>query len=129
MDDDPEVHLLSQTLLELDGRFTVVAGAANGVVAVALAHLDPPDAIVLDLAMPGMDGWRALPLLRQACPHAAIVVLSAFPDPLTLAGVLRLGADEYLDKQSSWQELPMVLGTLCGQEARSAGGLASRPRS
>ncbi|HZU74440.1 MAG TPA: response regulator [Acidimicrobiales bacterium] len=127
VDDDPEACILARTLLELDGRFRVSSRASNGRVAVVVAAIDQPDAIVLDLAMPGMDGWAALPELRRVCPGAAIVVTSAFPDPVTLAEVVSLGADEYLNKGTSWRELAPVLAALCQSRAELGGYSSGTP--
>lgn len=103
VDDDPEAHLLIKTMMELDGGFEVVAGAATGATAPTLARIHQPDAVVLDLSMPDVDGWAALPELRREVPDAVIVAFSAYPDMMTLVNVLAAGADAYLNKASSWE--------------------------
>ena len=66
-----------------------------------------------DLQLPGMGGLTALPLIRRRAPATRIVVFSAFPDPYTLVDVLQLGADGYLNKGTTWQELVPTLAALC----------------
>jgi DNA-binding NarL/FixJ family response regulator len=77
-----------------------------------VADLDP-DAVVLDLDIGGSRGFDAIDLLELCSPSTHIVVFSAFPDPLTLLDVLRLGADAYLDKATAWSELLPSLAALC----------------
>src|SRR5205814_10735210 len=57
-----------------------------------------PNVIVLDQEMGRMSGDSALPAIRAAAPTSAVVVFSWFPDPFTVAAVLGLGADLYVDK-------------------------------
>jgi CheY-like chemotaxis protein len=84
VDDLPDIRLVMRLLLEADGRAEVVGEAADGVEAVRLAGDLHPDAVVLDLRMPGMDGVSALPLIRDAAPGAVVVALSALPvGPMT----------------------------------------------
>jgi DNA-binding NarL/FixJ family response regulator len=113
VDDDPEAHALIRLLLDLHGGFEVCAGTASARVALLLAQIHRPDAVVVDLSRPDGEGWTALPRLRRSCPSAAIVALSLLPDLVTLVEVLRMGADEYLDKQRAWRELAPVLELLC----------------
>src|SRR4051812_43836917 len=80
VDDSANIRVLVRTHLELDGRFAVVGEAADGRAAVQLARDLRPDAVVLDLAMPVMDGLHALPLIRDAAPPTKIVVLSGFDE-------------------------------------------------
>lgn len=97
-DDSDDVRMLLRAQLEMDGRFTVVGEANDGSVAVEIAQEQQPDLIVLDLAMPRVDGLTALPLLREAAPKARIVVLSGF-DPLTVGPkVLAKGASRCVEK-------------------------------
>ena len=113
VDDDAEVRALLEVVLDGDGRFHVVGEAADGLEALQLALTHRPDVVVLDLMMPGMDGFGALPRLRQALPAARIVVVSAFPDPYTLLDSIKLGADGYIDKSRVWCELVPTLAGLC----------------
>lgn len=113
VDDDVEVRGLLEVVLEGDERFEVVGQAEDGAVGLALAVALRPDVVVLDLMMPGVDGFAALPRLRQALPAARIVVVSAFPDPYTLLDAVKLGADGYIDKSRVWCELVPTLTGLC----------------
>src|SRR5205814_8582181 len=73
VDDLPDIRLVMRLLLEADGRAEVVGEAADGAEAIRLAAELHPDAIVLDLRMPGMDGVSALPLIRDAAPGTVVV--------------------------------------------------------
>src|SRR5438132_14386326 len=79
VDDLPDIRLVMRLLLEADGRTEVVGEAADGAEAIRLAGELHPDAIVLDLRMPGMDGVSALPLIRDAAPGPVLVAPSALP--------------------------------------------------
>ena len=84
VDDLPDIRLVMRLLLEADGRAEVVGEATDGAEAVRLAEELRPDAVVLDLRMPGMDGVAALPLIRNAAPGTVVVALSALPvGPMT----------------------------------------------
>ncbi|MBV8981121.1 MAG: response regulator [Acidimicrobiia bacterium] len=84
VDDLPDIRLVMRLLLEADGRAEVVGEAVDGNEAVRLAAELHPDAVVLDLRMPGMDGVSALPLIRDASPGTVVVALSALPvGPMT----------------------------------------------
>lgn len=113
VDDDPDVRRLMEVMLGEEGRFCVVGRARDGAEALRLAALARPDVIVLDLHMPGMDGFTALPRLRACLPEARIVVVSAFPDPYTLVEAVQRGADGYIDKSRVWSELLPTLRGLC----------------
>src|SRR5437588_9900394 len=84
VDDLSDIRLVMRLLLEADGRAEVVGEAADGAEAVRLAEELHPDAVILDLRMPGMDGVQALPLIRDASPSTVVVALSAMPvSPMT----------------------------------------------
>ena len=78
---------------------TVVAEARDGKEAVAMAAEFQPDVIVIDGAMPLMDGVQALPLIREVAPHCRIVFMSAQDGMLEQA--MRVGADAAINKDSS----------------------------
>src|SRR6266550_5034052 len=92
VDDLPDIRLVMRLLLEADGRTEVVGEAADGAEAIRLAGELHPDAIVLDLRMPGMDGVSALPLIRDAAPGTVVVALSALPVGPTTDRAIDLGA-------------------------------------
>lgn len=96
-DDNADVRRLLREQLELGG-FAVVGEATDGDEAIRVVERLRPHIVVLDLEMGRMSGVSALPGIRAAAPRSSVVVFSWFPDPFTLAEVLTLGADLYVDK-------------------------------
>src|SRR5438552_19140222 len=92
VDDLQDIRLVMRLLLEADGRAEVVGEASDGAEAVRLASELRPDAVVLDLRMPGMDGVQALPLIRDASPGTVVVALSALPGSPMTDRAISLGA-------------------------------------
>jgi len=117
VDDSDDIRLLLRLMLESDQGFEVCGEAADGEAAVELAAVLSPDAIVLDLRMPVMDGLTALPLLRGICPEAAVVVLTAAPAPGVAQVALGLGACAVLVKQDGAGKLLETLQAGCAQLA------------
>lgn len=99
VDDDSSVRLLERRLLEIQGGFEVCAEAANGVMAIELAEQTRPGAVILDMAMPEMDGLTALPALRERLPDSVIVLCTA-TQSMTLTSCPE-GADAYLEKATT----------------------------
>lgn len=123
VDDDPEIRTMARICLSFEeGEFDVVAEAADGEAAIEAATALQPEVVLLDLEMPGTNGLAAIPGIRAAAPGALIAVLSAFPDPFTLAETLSHGADTYLDKAMGLADLPMVIRALLESRAESGGG-------
>ena len=91
--------------------------AGTGREAIDLVETQTPDAVILDLEMPEMDGLEALPPIRAALPHGVIVMYSANPAPSTAADALIAGADAYLSKgeQTPVQVVALIAETLCKQ--------------
>ena len=77
VDDTPDLRDLITMALERTGEFEVVAHAENGRQAIDSAAAYEPDLVLLDIAMPVMDGLEALPLVRAACPDAIVVMHSS----------------------------------------------------
>lgn len=112
-DDTPDIRKLLRVNLELDGRFEIVGEAADGAEAVALTRSLRPDAVVLDLAMPVMDGLQAAPLIRQCSPESRILVLSGFDHARMEARAREQGADGYLEKGTAFGRIAETLVDLC----------------
>ena len=98
VDDVEDIRALLRVLMQQDGRFDVVAEASDGEEAIALAREHRPDLVVLDLAMPVMDGLTALPELRRALPDVRVVILSGFPVDQMGPAAREAGAVGYLEK-------------------------------
>ena len=118
IEDDDEVLGLLEVLFELDGRFEVVGTAASGDTGAAMVADLQPDVVILDLELPRVSGLSTLPVLRATAPDTRVVVFSAFADPMTLVDVLQLGADDYLDKATTWSELLPTIAALFEQDTR-----------
>jgi two-component system, NarL family, nitrate/nitrite response regulator NarL len=99
-------------LLEQDGRFAVAGRARNGRDAVELAERVSPDAVVIDIEMPVLDGVEATGLLRAAAPELAIVAVSGHDYEERVLEIRRAGADDYVRKARLADELPRVLAAL-----------------
>lgn len=117
-DDDSFLELIAR-LLERDGRFAVAGRARNGRDAVELAAADTPDAVVIDIEMPVMDGVEATRALREAEPELPIVAVSGHDYEERVLEIRRAGADDYVRKARLADELPRVLATLLEPRARS----------
>jgi DNA-binding NarL/FixJ family response regulator len=119
-DDTPEIRRLLRLNLELDGRFEIVGEAADGAEAVALASSLRPDAVVLDLAMPVMDGLQAIPVILESSPASRILVLSGFDHSRMEARAREQGAHGYLEKGAAFVQIADTLVDL-GAEGLTAG--------
>lgn len=98
VEDTDDLRLLMRLAIERDGRFEVAGEAANGAEAVEQCRSECPDAVLLDLLMPEMDGYTALPLIKERCPDTKVVVFTAVASPEISARVRSLGASACLSK-------------------------------
>ncbi len=101
-DEDNVTHLVSSAL-RFDGFETVTAD--NGQAALAAVAESDPDLIVLDVMMPGMDGLGVLQNLRSAGSQVPVIFLTARDAASDRIGGLRAGADDYVVKPFSVEEL------------------------
>jgi two-component system, NarL family, nitrate/nitrite response regulator NarL len=88
-DDEPDVRLLLRVQLERRG-FVVTGEAADGAAAVESCLASQPDAVVLDLLMPGMNGFEAIPRLRREAPDVAVVAYTAVAGDFVRGEMARL---------------------------------------
>lgn len=109
VDDVPDLRRIFRMVLESDGRFQVVGEAGDGEEAVQLAGELLPDVIVLDLAMPKMDGISAIPLLHKAAPGIRILVLSGFENKELAERAVATCATAFLTKGTLPQDIASTL--------------------
>jgi DNA-binding NarL/FixJ family response regulator len=119
VDDTPEIRELLRITLELDGRFEIVGEAGDGAAAIDLTDSHGPDAVILDLAMPVMDGLQAIPEIRRHCPETKILVLSGFDAKQMSDEAVSRGAHAYVEKGGNITELAGLLADLCGESVPS----------
>jgi two-component system, NarL family, response regulator NreC len=104
-DDHTVVRKGLRLLLENHPGFQVIADAADGRAAVSLAAEHSPDVVVMDVAMPGLNGIEAARQISAKLPHTAIVFLSMHSDESYVLKALKAGARAYLLKDSAEQDL------------------------
>ncbi len=109
VDDTSDFRDLIRVVLERTGDFEVVGEAEDGQQGVDLAIALRPDVVLLDIAMPVMDGLQALPPIRNALADAAVVMLSGFSASRMRLQAVALGADGYLEKGQPMRGLMLGL--------------------
>lgn len=77
VDDDADFRLLMKVQLEMIDGMTVVGVAGDGTEAVEFVRRTPPDAVVMDLLMPTMNGFEAIQVIREEHPDIGIVAYTA----------------------------------------------------
>jgi DNA-binding NarL/FixJ family response regulator len=108
VDDSPTDRELTRAALtgpDVPCPVDVVGEAADGGAGIELVRQVHPDLVVLDLRMPLVDGFEALPGIRAAAPAAAVVVLSSLPEQEAGPAVRASGAVGYVRKSMSVQDL------------------------
>ncbi|MFQ4146436.1 PAS domain S-box protein [Chlorogloeopsis sp. ULAP02] len=103
-DDDPSVRVVVQTMLEQQGYRVLAVG--SGQEAVEEATANNPDAIILNLMMPGMDGWETLAILKQQ-PHTQNIPV------IILSGLLPDASKGLPEGVSDWIVKPPKIKLLC----------------
>ncbi len=105
VDDSPVVRTRLVALLAETGAVCVVAEAWDGLEAVRLARLHAPDAVVLDLNLPGMSGLEVLALLKAEPSPPVVVVLTNHPQERYRLACVRGGADFFFDKSHDFDRV------------------------
>jgi DNA-binding NarL/FixJ family response regulator len=104
-DDHQVVREGLRALLEKYPDILVVGEAADGLQATQYAQELEPDVVVMDVAMPGLDGIEATRRIRSACPPTRVIGLSVHGQTQLIAEMLRAGASGYLLKDCAGQGL------------------------
>jgi CheY-like chemotaxis protein len=97
VDDEPDLRLLVRLSLEMYGYAITEAG--SGEEALETIHGDPPDIVLLDIKLPGIDGWEVLRRLREnANGRPRVIMLSAHASDATSQRALEAGCVAYVAK-------------------------------
>ena len=98
VDDEPDVLMLTQKTLELAGYDVTVA--CDGKEGLEIARKNPPDLIILDLLLPGMDGYKVCGILKHDVQYMMIpiLILSGRSRPKDYEMGIKIGANAYLTK-------------------------------
>lgn len=112
IDDDPDIVQFVRVNLELEGYR--VDAAVGGVEGIERALADPPDLVLLDIMMPGVDGIDVMQRLRTtpATANTAIILLTALALTEDRVRGLAAGADDYVTKPFAIEELVARIGTV-----------------
>ncbi|MBD2038526.1 response regulator [Leptolyngbya sp. FACHB-321] len=104
VDDVPDNLFLLQTILEMEGF--VVDVATSGSIALRKIKAAPPDLILLDVMMPGMNGYEVTQQIRQddTLPSIPILLISAHDEASAIRGI-ELGANDFICKPIDFNEL------------------------
>jgi DNA-binding NarL/FixJ family response regulator len=101
-----------KALLKHEKDIVVVAEAETGRLAVTLFKKLRPDVVVMDIAMPLLNGMEATRQMREAVPEARVLILSAHSDDAYVEQMMELGAAGFLLKQTSSHNLPTAIREL-----------------
>ncbi|HET8653549.1 MAG TPA: response regulator [Gaiellaceae bacterium] len=118
VDDEAPIRLLCRVNLEAEGM--IVLEAADGVAGVEAARTERPDVILLDVMMPGMDGWQVAESLvdDEATNHIPLIFLTARAELRDRAKGLELGGVDYITKPFNPVELASVVEKLLDRVRR-----------
>lgn len=117
VDDQKLVRQGIQMLLDMESDIDVVASAADGLEAIALAREHQPDVVLMDVRMPEMDGVTATRELTRRFPEMAVIILTTFDDDEYIFEGLRAGARGYLLKDISSEEMAEAVRTVARGDA------------
>ena len=109
IDDEPEICKMVTEFL-FDAGYSA-SFALNGPDGLALIKKDLPSLVILDVGLPGMDGFEAMRLIHEQSPSLPVIVLTGHKETETVKKMMGLGAAEYLTK-------PINLETLLNQFVR-----------
>ena len=131
VDDHEEIRDALAAILDEEGHNVV--HAENGVVGLQVARSEHPDVVLLDIAMPQMDGLEVLRQLKAdpATAHIAVIMVTAQGDRHAMVRAVQLGTRDYINKPWETGEVEMCVNWALKAKARAeaAGPAANMPKS
>lgn len=117
VDDHPLLRQAVSTFLEQE-NIVVISEASSGEQLLSqLEYGPPPDAILMDIDLPGISGIETTSQLRQLNPDLPVICMSVRDEPSLISAVLRAGACGYIRKDSTVKELALTIAAAYAQHA------------
>jgi len=126
VDDHPFVRMGIRRLLDELADMDVVAEAENGEEALIMVKSFKPDVVLLDMMMPGIDGWEVTRRLKKSSPTVKIIAVTALATEPLPSRVLQLGAMGYLTKESGVEEMAAAIRKVAGGEKYLSAEIAQK---
>jgi DNA-binding NarL/FixJ family response regulator len=124
--DDHEVVRTGIISLFDGTEISVVAEAVTGNEAVRLAVKHKPDVVLLDIQMPGTDGFEALERILVAAPTCRVVMVSGYDNPTYIARAVALGASDFILKGASRKDLISTVTAAAAHDSPCSSGVMHR---
>jgi DNA-binding NarL/FixJ family response regulator len=125
-DDHAVVRKGIRQFLEEPGDVVVIAEADDGAEALRLIEKDPPDVAVLDIRMPEVTGVEATRKIKEHFPQVRVLILTAYDDDPYVFALLQAGADGYVLKTATGDELVRAVRTIHRGESALSPEIASK---
>jgi DNA-binding NarL/FixJ family response regulator len=113
VDDHAVVRAGVRALLQDSGDIDIIGEAADGAAAVELARAHRPDVVIMDIAMPHLNGLEAAARIKEENPAIQVVILSMHDSREYVLQALKAGASAYVMKDSAPVELDLALAAVC----------------
>lgn len=120
VEDSPTTRNALQTIIDLEPDLECVATCATGEEALKLLPKAAPALVLMDIQLPGISGIDCVRRLRELLPDVLIVMVTVYEDPVRIFSALRAGANGYLLKRSTPEEMTAAI-----REVRRGGGAMS----
>lgn len=105
-----------RVLIDQQDGLEVVAEADSGLTVIRLVGQHEPDVVVMDVAMPGLNGIEATRQIRSTWPEVRVVALSMHSDKRFIAGMFQAGASAYLLKKGAFGELAQAINAVMNDQ-------------
>lgn len=126
VDDHPVYRKALTALLSAQPGWEVVAEAEDGAEAVTAAQRTQPDVVLMDLAIPALNGIEATRRIVASSPHVAVLVLTMYDDDESVFAAMRAGASGYLLKGADQDDIARAVTAIARGEAIFGQSVARR---
>jgi DNA-binding response OmpR family regulator len=118
IEDETDIQRFIARVLELEGYRVLLAG--DGIIGLDLLRKNPVSLVLLDLRLPGPDGWSVLGTMKNSPSLASIpvIVLTAIAESIQRKKTMRMGAARYLIKPLSASSLSRTIASVLGEKGK-----------